>query len=123
MTGTIDRNVTGPMQLWVADTMIFKAPTQGGAYNISIIIDVYTNEIIASMHETKDLIPDHTINTITEWQTQLDLILKQLHTDNGTEFVNERLSTFLRSQGTIHTTTTISTPYMHVSGASSMMPW
>jgi hypothetical protein len=110
MTGTIEHAVTGPMQKWSVDTMIFKVPTIGGHYNVTLYIDVHTNEYIVGFHTSKDLIPDHVIDTIKEWQTQLNLVLKELHSDNGTEFVNEKLNSFLRSQGTIHTTTTVNTP-------------
>ena len=50
------------------------------------------------------------INYINMAETQLNKRVKELHTDNGTEYLNEKLQTALSSRGIIHTTTAPYTP-------------
>jgi hypothetical protein len=104
MTGSIDYHIEDIMDMWVFDTMIPIIPTISGNKYITLVMDVYSSEVFVGLHRTKDEIPPYLINLIKTHQTQLNMILKRLHSDNGTEVKNDIVKAFLDSQGTIHTT-------------------
>jgi len=49
-------------------------------------------------------------NLILKWEKQLDLGVKRIRTDRGTEFLNNELSDFLTRKGVVHETTAPYTP-------------
>jgi hypothetical protein len=52
-----------------------------------------------SRHTRKDDIPSAVVNIIRNAQTQMNCKVKRLHADGGTEFVNQTLKAFCRTEG------------------------
>jgi hypothetical protein len=110
MTGTIDYHIESIMDMLVFDTLIPIVATISGSKYITLVMDVFTTEVFVALHRSKDDITPYLINLIKQLQTQLNTILKRLHSDNGTEVKNATMRTFLDNQGTVHTTSTPYTP-------------
>ena len=104
---------TQPFELFHSDLSgIISTPSFGGGkYFISFINDTPPVYWIAIL-KTKDQAIDATIHFITEQERQTGLTVKRWRTDGGGEFVNKRLSTFLKTKGIVHEVTP---PYSHES--------
>ncbi|KAL5777605.1 hypothetical protein ACOSP7_010531 [Xanthoceras sorbifolium] len=87
-----------------------KIPTTSGKKWFVTFIDDHTRLCwIYLMHEKSDvekLFKDFYTMIETQFQTKISI----LHTDNGTEYFNKRLGTFLKEKGIYHQSTCVDTP-------------
>jgi IS30 family transposase len=60
--------------------------------------------------KTKDEVFLHFQTFVNYVETQFDKKIKTLRTDNGTEFVNQKFSNFLKQKGIVRQTTCVYTP-------------
>ena len=60
--------------------------------------------------KSKTQVPQTLINFILQIQTQFSKPVKQVRTDNGTEFLNSQCQTFFAAHGIIHQTSCVYTP-------------
>ena len=67
-------------------------------------VDDYTRYCWIYLLKSKDQASIAITNFWQFTQTQIGKTIKLLHSDNGTEYVNQNVSLFLQKTGTIHTT-------------------
>ena len=82
----------------------FNIPTLGKNEYYMTFVDDYTRYCWIYLLKSKD---QASIAISNFWQftkTQFSKTIKRLHSDNGTEYVNQNVSLFLQKNGTIHTT-------------------
>ncbi len=111
MKSKIDYHIDGPMDMWVVDVIgPIRDETLMGEKYILVIIDVFTRYMFVSLMRTKGESATRLLQQIRQSQTQLGRTLKRLHSDGGRELVNQEVSNYLLSNGTIQTHTTPHTP-------------
>jgi hypothetical protein len=91
----IHSDVAGPMQV----------ETWGGARYLLTFTDDYTRKTWGYLMKHKSEVSSLFINFKTMVEKQSDLSIKILRSDNGLEFTNSRLGTYLKDNGIIHQTT------------------
>jgi transposase InsO family protein len=96
----VHSDVCGPM----------KEPTPEGFRYFVSVIDDYSRMSYVALIKNKSDVPQTIADFINMAQTQLKLKVKEFHSDNGTEYVNEKLNSILKQNGTIHTKSAPNTP-------------
>ena len=111
MTGVIDHEVRGPMDMWAVDVMgPMRTETMDGHKFVLVIVDVYTRLLFVQLMKTKGEAASRILNKIKQCQTQTSRKLKRLHSDGGREIINNEMINFLNENGTTQTNTTPHTP-------------
>ena len=82
----------------------FNTPTLGKNEYYMTFVDDYTRYCWIYLLKSKDQALLAISNFWQFTQTQFRKTIKELHSDNGTEYVNQNVSLFLQKNGTIHTT-------------------
>ncbi|GJZ83455.1 retrovirus-related pol polyprotein from transposon TNT 1-94, partial [Tanacetum coccineum] len=77
---------------------------------ILVIVDDYSRFTKVNFLRSKDEAPDAIIKCIKNIQVRLNAIVRNVRTDNGTEFVNQTLRDFYKSVGISHQTSVACTP-------------
>ena len=114
-TNRMDRwhiDLTGPYSL-VEEGERFRAPAlDGSLYSLTIVDERSRFKIITPIKAKSD-VAETLIAIIKLYQNKTGLPLKELHSDGGSEFINETLKTFLRENGTELTVTVPGTPQLN----------
>ncbi|GKD27405.1 retrovirus-related pol polyprotein from transposon TNT 1-94, partial [Tanacetum coccineum] len=74
------------------------------------IVDDYSYFTWVKFLRTKDQAPKIIINLLKQAQVSLNATVRYLHTDNGTEFLNQTLQNYTDDVGISHNTSTARTP-------------
>uniref|UniRef100_A0A5S6Q5K7 Integrase catalytic domain-containing protein n=1 Tax=Trichuris muris TaxID=70415 RepID=A0A5S6Q5K7_TRIMR len=74
------------------------------------MIDDHSRYTVVKLLKHKSQVTSAIKEIITEWTTEFGQRPKVLRTDNGTEYVNDQLTNFLKQQGIKHQTTVAHTP-------------
>jgi hypothetical protein len=85
-------------------------PTMLGERYLLLVTDERSRRPYGFLLGRKSDATEAIINLIKRLQVETGKTLREFHSDNGTEFVNKVLRTFLTDQGTLHSTTTPGTP-------------
>jgi hypothetical protein len=93
-------DICGPMQ----------EPSLGGNKYVATFLDDYSGLSVVRPIPTKSSVPDIVKSTILLLETQSRHKVQAIRTDNGGEYVNQELTTFLKNRGIVHQTTTPYTP-------------
>lgn len=88
----------------------YRTPTHGKCHYFLTIVDDYTKCIWVFLFSSKAQVPTLIVEFINLVRNQFNRQLKVLRSDNGTEFVNQKLHFFLSASGIIHQTYCIDTP-------------
>lgn len=80
----------------------FSAPSFGGSRYLMVVVDDCSRRVSVHFLKYKNEAVDAVINFIRKAEKQTGLQVKRVRTDNGSELVNEALSTYLRDHGIIH---------------------
>ncbi|GKD76774.1 retrovirus-related pol polyprotein from transposon TNT 1-94 [Tanacetum coccineum] len=75
-----------------------------GKNYILVIVDDYSRFIWVKFLASKDEAPDFIIKFLKMIQDRLNALVRNIHTDNGTEFVNQTLRSYYESVGISHET-------------------
>ncbi|GKE24202.1 retrovirus-related pol polyprotein from transposon TNT 1-94 [Tanacetum coccineum] len=81
-----------------------------GKKYILIIMDDYSQFTWVKFLASKDEAPDFIIKFLKMIQVRLNATVRNIHTDNGTEFVNQTLRNYYESVGISHETLVARTP-------------
>jgi hypothetical protein len=76
----------------------------------NIIIDEWSGKVFFKSFKTKDEIAGWVMQWCKDKQVETGKILKQFHSDNGTEFTSNALVSYLRNQGTKIMRSEVDTP-------------
>lgn len=79
-----------------------RTQTLGGSLYFMTFIDDYSRKVFTYFLRSKDQVASTFIDYITLIENQTDRRIKVLRTDNGTEYVNKRMTDFLREKGIAH---------------------
>ncbi|GJZ14210.1 retrovirus-related pol polyprotein from transposon TNT 1-94 [Tanacetum coccineum] len=93
-------DLCGPMRV---------ASINGKKY-ILVIVDDYSRFIWVKFLASKDEAPDFIIKFLKMIQVRLNVTVRNIRTDNGTEFVNQTLCSYYESVGISHETSVARTP-------------
>jgi hypothetical protein len=96
----VHSDVCGPIQTTSVD---------GFKYYVSFIDD-FTHMAVIILIKSKSEVSNAFQEYISLAENQLDLKIKQLHSDNGTEYTSREFQTILKSHGIVHSTTAPYTP-------------
>jgi transposase InsO family protein len=99
-------DLVGPISFLEKDNSRIRVPSMGGNIYAMIVVDEYSQFVWTIPLQKKSDAADRLIELITKVENQLQSgkKLKRIHTDQGTEFVNEKLKTFIASKGIEHET-------------------
>ncbi|GJS16240.1 retrovirus-related pol polyprotein from transposon TNT 1-94 [Tanacetum coccineum] len=81
-----------------------------GKKYILIIVDDYSQFIWVKFLASKDITPDFRIKFLKMIQVRLNTFVRNIHTDNRTEFVNQTLHSFYESVGISYVTPVAQSP-------------
>ncbi|GJT44156.1 retrovirus-related pol polyprotein from transposon TNT 1-94 [Tanacetum coccineum] len=81
-----------------------------GKKYILVIVDDYSRFTWVKFLRSKDEAPDAIIKCIKNIQVRLNATIRNIRTDNGTEFVNQTLRDFYENVGILHQTSVARTP-------------
>lgn len=110
-------NATKPFELIHSDLSgKFSVPSIGRKFYYITFIDEYTCHLWVKFLRTKDEAAQHMVDFSHFVQTQFNDKIQRWRTDNGDEFVNQMLSTFLRKKGIVHEKTPL---YKHERNGSA----
>ncbi|GJZ92942.1 retrovirus-related pol polyprotein from transposon TNT 1-94 [Tanacetum coccineum] len=87
--------------------------TNGKKY-ILVIVDDYSWFTWVKFLRSKDEAPEFIINFLKMIQVRLNAAVRNIHTDNGTEFVNQILRNYYEDVGISHETSVARTPQQNV---------
>jgi len=93
-------DITGPMLV----------PTWDGFLYTLVIVEVSCRYPVGRLLRTKEDIGVTVCNVLAILERQSGLKVRRLHSDNGSEFVNDAMNTFCHCNGIIHETTIPYTP-------------
>lgn len=85
-------------------------PTLGGSRYMATYYDDYSKLSVVQLLNKKSDVTSTTIEVINLLENQTGLTVRKIRSDNGSEYVNQWLSSFLKSKGILHQTTTVATP-------------
>lgn len=88
----------------------FPVASFGGSRYLLVIVDDGSRKVTPFFLRYKDEATDAVINFINQAETQTRLRVKRIRTDNGKEFVNRRLDSYLQHLGIVHEKTTPYSP-------------
>ena len=100
----------GVLQLLHADCIGPVKESVDRKLGLLVICDTRSHFLWGKPFRRKSEVPDLMLEVLNEVERSFPGVLQFLRTDNGTEFVNSRLSNYLRSRGIRHQTTQ---PYVH----------
>ncbi|GJS75399.1 retrovirus-related pol polyprotein from transposon TNT 1-94 [Tanacetum coccineum] len=89
---------------------IMRVESINGKKYILVIVDDYSRFTWVKFLRTKDEIPEVIIKILKQAQVSLQAMVRYLHTDNGTEFVNQTLRSYIEDVGITHQTSVARTP-------------
>ncbi|GKB48316.1 putative ribonuclease H-like domain-containing protein [Tanacetum coccineum] len=84
--------------------------SMNGKKYILIIVDDYSRFTWVKFLASKDEAPDFIIKFLKMIQIRLNAPVRNIHTDNGTEFVNQTLRSYYESVGITHETSVVRSP-------------
>lgn len=77
-------------------------PSLGGAKYFVLGVEQYSNYKLIDFAESKTEIPNIVKRIINKVELESKRLVKQIQTDNGSEFVNRKLQDFLQEKGILH---------------------
>ncbi|GJV90938.1 retrovirus-related pol polyprotein from transposon TNT 1-94 [Tanacetum coccineum] len=89
---------------------LMRVESINGKKYILVIVDDYSQFTWVKFLRSKDEAPDAIIKCIKNIQVRLNAIVRNVRTDNGTEFVNQTLREFYENVGITHQTSVSRTP-------------
>ena len=93
---------SSPCETLHMDTYFVKYKRADGTWNVEYgltVSDPYTTWRWHARLDSKDLVADTVVKVIRTAQTQFGVRVKRLHTDGGTEFINQTLKNFCAKEG------------------------
>jgi transposase InsO family protein len=84
----------------------------GHAY-FSVLVDEGSRFVFLGLHKSKDEVAQHVINQVKISQRQLGLVVKKLHSDNGSELVTNELMEYTNSEGIVFSTSPVHNPELN----------
>ncbi|GKA99819.1 retrovirus-related pol polyprotein from transposon TNT 1-94 [Tanacetum coccineum] len=97
---TLHMNLCGPMRV----------QTINGKKYILVIVDDYSRFTWVKFLRSKDETPEVVIKFLKQIQIGLNKTIRYIHTDNGTEFVNQVLTKYYERVGIFHQKSVLETP-------------
>ncbi|GKB34513.1 retrovirus-related pol polyprotein from transposon TNT 1-94 [Tanacetum coccineum] len=97
---TLHMDLCGPMRV----------QTINGKKYILVIVDDYSRFTWVKFLRSKDETPEVVIKFLKQIQVGLNKTVRNIHTDNGTEFVNKDLTDYYERVGIFHQKTVLRTP-------------
>ncbi|MGZ5510499.1 MAG: reverse transcriptase domain-containing protein [Nitrososphaeraceae archaeon] len=90
-----------------------RMPTFGNKLYALVAVEEYSRFVFVKLLKTKSEVTNELVNIINHLQTLSTKKLKRLHTDNGTEFINQQLISYLKENGTEFTHSPAYTPQLN----------
>ena len=110
----VDITSTSPLDLLHADLWgPARTASHGGARYILVIIDDFSRMAYIAPIKTKDQTFAEFTKFVTAMETRLERKVKQLRTDNGSEFCSKEFEDFLEKKGIHHQKTNVYSPAMN----------
>ncbi|KAJ9547553.1 hypothetical protein OSB04_020096 [Centaurea solstitialis] len=107
----VEHNTSKPLQLIHMDLCgPMRVQSINGRKYVLVIVDDFSRYTWVKFLRSKDGASDIIISFIRNVQVRLQLPVQVIRTDNGTEFKNRKLDSFLDSVGITHTFSTARTP-------------
>ncbi|KAJ9541350.1 hypothetical protein OSB04_027856 [Centaurea solstitialis] len=107
----VEHNTSKPLQLIHMDLCgPMRVQSINGRKYVLVIVDDFSRYTWVNFLRSKDGASDIIISFIRNVQVRLQLPVQVIRTDNGTEFKNHKLDSFLDSVGITHTFSTARTP-------------
>ncbi|KAJ9545769.1 hypothetical protein OSB04_025476 [Centaurea solstitialis] len=107
----VEHNTSKPLQLLHMDLCgPMRVQSINGRKYVLVIVDDFSRYTWVNFLRSKDGASDIIISFIRNVQVRLQLPIQVIRTDNGTEFKNHKLDSFLDSVGTTHTFSAARTP-------------
>ncbi|KAJ9562289.1 hypothetical protein OSB04_007449 [Centaurea solstitialis] len=107
----VEHNTSKPLQLIHMDLCgPMRVQSINGRKYVLVIVDDFSRYTWVNFLRSKDSASDIIISFIRNVQVRLQLPVQVIHTDNGTEFKNRKLDSFLDSVGITHTFSAARTP-------------
>ncbi|GKB53758.1 putative RNA-directed DNA polymerase, partial [Tanacetum coccineum] len=88
----------------------YKITSRDGFRYFLTIVDDFSRAVWVYMLKGKDDVYDSLISFVQMFLNQFEMNIKVFRSDNGTEFINNRLQTFFNDKGILHQTTCVYTP-------------
>lgn len=88
----------------------FKVTTMTGARYFLTIVDDHSRSTWTYLMVNKAPVSDHLIRFITMVETQFEVFVKTIRSDNGSKFLSAKLHHFLSAKGCVHQTSCSYTP-------------
>ena len=106
-----DTKTHRPLELVHADVMgPFPVPSLGGSRFALVMMDDFSGLVHVTCLASKGDVTRTMKSVLTRWQNQLDMTVKCIRTDNGSEFVNTVMTAFCEALGIKHETSAPYTP-------------
>eukprot|EP00924_Labyrinthula_sp_SR-Ha-C_P016105 snap_masked-scaffold_4-processed-gene-19.31-mRNA-1 protein AED:1.00 eAED:1.00 QI:0/-1/0/0/-1/1/1/0/838 len=96
--------------MFVLDTVAVLATSRAGNIGFLLVTDVETKYIYIYCYKNKSEVAEEVINYVKKFQRLSGINLKQLHSDQGTEFVNQRIIEFCTQERIKFTTSAAYVP-------------
>ncbi|KAJ9560873.1 hypothetical protein OSB04_006033 [Centaurea solstitialis] len=107
----VEHNISKPLQLLHMDLCgPMRVQSINGRKYVLVIVDDFSRYTWVNFLRSKDGASDIIISFIRNVQVRLQLPVQVIRTDNGTEFKNRKLDSFLDSVGITHTFSAARTP-------------
>ncbi len=84
-----------------------------GSKYFLVIMDEYSKMSFTKAFAQKSDVPEYIINWMKQVEKQTARQIKEVRSDNGTEFVNQRLKDFYKEKGIVHQMTIPDTPHQN----------
>ncbi|XP_071726730.1 uncharacterized protein [Rutidosis leptorrhynchoides] len=88
----------------------FRVQSREGYKYFLTIVDDYSRAVWLFLVKSKEEVCDNIISFVQLLETQFNKKVKMFRSDNGTEFVNQKMNNFTNNKGIIHQTTCSYTP-------------
>ncbi|GJV88133.1 putative RNA-directed DNA polymerase [Tanacetum coccineum] len=88
----------------------YKITSKDGFRYFLTIVDDFSRVVWVYMLKGKDDVYDSLTSFVQMFSNQFEIKIKVYRSDNGTEFINNRLQTFFNDKGILHQTTCVYTP-------------
>eukprot|EP00924_Labyrinthula_sp_SR-Ha-C_P008848 snap_masked-scaffold_2-processed-gene-4.22-mRNA-1 protein AED:1.00 eAED:1.00 QI:0/0/0/0/1/1/2/0/771 len=99
-----------PGTMFVLDTVAVLATSRAGNVGFLLVTDVETKYRYIYCYKNKSEVAEEVINYVKKFQRLSGIKLKQMHSDQGTEFVNQRIIEFCAQEGIKFTTSAAYVP-------------
>lgn len=103
-------DLIGPISTVDKNGQRVSVPTMGGKRYALVVVDEKSSYVHISLLANKGETKQEIINLINLIKTQHNKNVKEVHSDRGSEFINQTLNQFFTTHGIIHTTTTTYKP-------------